>query len=91
MTAAAIAATTDDELEAILAAAAAARAGFGAIDPQTRAEIMRACGRALLAETESLVALASEETNLSEARLRGEERVVAVAAQRCGERLRRHR
>ena len=91
MTAAAIAATTDDELEAILAAAAAARAGFGAIDPQTRAEIMRACGRALLAETESLVALASEETNLSEARLRGEVARTASQFELYGEAIRNAR
>ena len=48
--------TTDRELESILAAASAARAGFGAIDPADRAELMRACGDALLREIDAGVA-----------------------------------
>jgi NADP-dependent aldehyde dehydrogenase len=91
MTASAIAATTDDELEAILAAAVAARAGFGAIDPETRAEIMHACGQALLSEMESLVELASEETNLSEARLRGEVARTAYQFELYGDAIRHPR
>ena len=64
--------TTDSELESILAAASAARAEFGAIDPAGRAELMQACGDALLREIDELVELAAAETNLPEARLRGE-------------------
>lgn len=64
--------TTDSELEHTLATASSARASFGAIDPALRADIMHACGQALLREIDELVAIATSETNLPEARLRGE-------------------
>jgi NADP-dependent aldehyde dehydrogenase len=91
MTGAAPAATTADQLEAILAAASAARADLGAIDPDSRAEIMRACGVALLGEVDELVELAAEETNLSIARLRGEVARTAYQFQLYGDAIRNPR
>lgn len=84
-------ATMTEELEAILAAASAARVEFGSIDPESRAELMRACGHALLSEIESLIELAGEETNLSASRLRGEVARTAYQFELYGDAIRKPR
>lgn len=59
-------------VEVALATGHAARRPFAALTPQARADLLAACADALEAAADDLVALAIEETNLPEARLRGE-------------------
>lgn len=64
--------TTSEELEAILAAAAAASGPLGSLLPNERAPLLRAVADALDAAADELVPLAMEESHLPEGRLRGE-------------------
>jgi NADP-dependent aldehyde dehydrogenase len=64
--------TEPAELEAILAAAAAAAGPLAALAPAERARLLRAVADALDAAADELVPLAMEESHLLEARLRGE-------------------
>jgi NADP-dependent aldehyde dehydrogenase len=64
--------TTADELELLLASAAAAASALGTARPQVRADLLRALADALDASAAELVALATVESGLPEARLTGE-------------------
>ncbi|REF35962.1 aldehyde dehydrogenase (NADP(+)) [Thermasporomyces composti] len=64
--------TTSEQLEAILAAAAAASEPLGSLLPNERAPLLRAVADALDAAADELVPLAMEESHLPEGRLRGE-------------------
>jgi acyl-CoA reductase-like NAD-dependent aldehyde dehydrogenase len=64
--------TTPEELDALLAAAAAAREDTGWRSAQARATMLENAARRLEARAEEIVAIAQRETGLSEARLRGE-------------------
>jgi NADP-dependent aldehyde dehydrogenase len=67
-----IAETTEAELENLLAAADGARGVFAVSSPATRAALLRTLADRLDAETESLAALAAEESGLALPRLTGE-------------------
>lgn len=64
--------TTPEQLDAILAAAAAAAPVWGATDPSTRARALVAIADALDRSADRLLEIAVRETGLGEARLRGE-------------------
>lgn len=68
----AVPATTREQLDAVLAAAAAAATGFGASAPAVRAGLLRGLADRLEAQAADLVALAGRETGLPDARLTGE-------------------
>jgi NADP-dependent aldehyde dehydrogenase len=68
----AVPATTGEQLDAVLAAAAAAAAGFGGSLPDVRARLLRRLADRLEERGDDLVALAGRETGLGEARLTGE-------------------
>jgi acyl-CoA reductase-like NAD-dependent aldehyde dehydrogenase len=64
--------TTPEQLDAMLAAAAAAREDTGWRSAQARATMLENVARRLEARADEIVALAQRETGLSEGRLRGE-------------------
>jgi NADP-dependent aldehyde dehydrogenase len=64
--------TRTEDLETVLAGAAAAAAPFGALHPATRAGMLSAVANALEGAADELVPIAIEESGLPEARLRGE-------------------
>ncbi len=64
--------TTPAEVDAIVAAAAAASAEFKHADIPTRVRALNAIADALDANADTLIPIAQRETNLAEARLRGE-------------------
>ncbi|MGE0498671.1 MAG: aldehyde dehydrogenase (NADP(+)) [Ramlibacter sp.] len=68
----ALAASTPDQIDAAVQAAADAFAGWSASDGATRAALLRGLAGALEADREALVALADDETALGPARLNGE-------------------
>ncbi|UNK70472.1 aldehyde dehydrogenase family protein [Microbacterium sp. H1-D42] len=64
--------STSEEVERALASAAAARLPFGALSPSQRQGMLHAAADALTDAAGELIAIAIEETNLTEPRLRGE-------------------
>lgn len=68
----------DPEIEALVAAADAAAIAFADTTPKERGAALVAAGDALDANADELIALAKEETGLSEGRLRGELNRTAV-------------
>lgn len=69
---------TNEEFEAVLAAADAAAPAFAALTPAARAAALVAAGDALDAAADELVPIAIRETGLGEPRLRGELRRTTV-------------
>lgn len=64
--------TSPDELDLTLEQGWAARRPLAALTPTQRKDLLAACAVALESAADDLVAIAMEETNLPEARLRGE-------------------
>lgn len=80
--------TTDAELESLLAAAHTAAAPFAAFRPAERATLLESVAEALDAAADQLIPVAERETNLPEARLRGELKRTTFQLRLFGEVLR---
>ncbi len=80
--------TTEEQLETYLAEADQAFAAWASTAPSQRADVLDAVGDALDAAADELIPVAMEETNLPEARLRGELKRTSFQLRIFGELLR---